>query len=53
MAQSLDRQPYTVVLDNARPHLDEDLNIPENFTIKFLPPYTPILNPIENFFFLF
>jgi transposase len=36
------------VIDGAGWHKSGDLNIPENLSILFLPPYSPELNPTEN-----
>jgi transposase len=37
-----------LVLDGAGWHKSKNLEIPENITIVFLPPYSPELNPIER-----
>lgn len=37
-----------LVCDNASWHSSEDLVIPENIIIGFIPPYTPEMNPIEQ-----
>ncbi len=37
-----------VIMDGAGWHKSEALNIPENLSILFLPPYSPELNPTEN-----
>jgi transposase len=37
-----------VVMDRAGWHKSAALNIPENLSILFLPPYSPELNPAEN-----
>jgi transposase len=37
-----------MVLDGSRTHTTKALNIPENITFHFLPPYSPQLNPIER-----
>ena len=34
--------------DNASWYSSEDLQIPENIIIVFIPPYTPEMNPIEQ-----
>jgi hypothetical protein len=36
-----------MVLDGASSHKCKELNIPENITLVFLPPYSPELNPAE------
>jgi len=42
-----------LVLDNARPHIDAQLKIPmeyiNQYKIKYLPPYSPFLNPVEQY----
>ena len=50
MSQAVNGQRHTIVLDNARPHHGLDLVIPDNFDVRFLPAYSPFLNPIENCF---
>jgi transposase len=37
-----------LVLDGAGYHIADDLIVPGNLTLLFLPPYSPELNPIEN-----
>ena len=37
-----------LVCDNASWHSSEDLQIPENIILTFIPPYTPEMNPIEQ-----
>ena len=37
-----------LVLDGAGWHSSKILNIPENFSLMPLPPYSPELNPVEN-----
>ena len=46
------RYPTThigLVLDGAGSHKAHDLTVPENITLIPLPPYSPELNPVENF----
>ena len=38
-----------IVMDKAGWHRSKQLEIPSNITILFLPPYSPELNPNENF----
>jgi hypothetical protein len=38
-----------LVLDGASSHGSKDLKIPENITLISMPPYSPELNPVENF----
>lgn len=38
-----------IVMDKAGWHRSKQLKIPNNITILFLPPYSPELNPKENF----
>ena len=37
-----------VIMDGAGWHKTGALNVPENLSILFLPPYSPELNPTEN-----
>ena len=37
-----------LVLDNAGWHVAKALDVPENVTLWFLPPYSPELNPVER-----
>lgn len=37
-----------LILDNGAFHKAENLNIPSNITLLFLPPYSPELNPAEK-----
>lgn len=37
-----------IILDNGAFHNANDLKIPENIGLIFLPPYSPELNPAEN-----
>jgi transposase len=37
------------IMDGAGWHKSNDLEIPKNITIFFLPPYSPELNPVERF----
>jgi len=37
-----------IIMDGAGWHKSGALNIPENLSILFLPPYSPELNPVEN-----
>lgn len=37
-----------MIMDKAAWHTAHILKIPENIAIKFLPPYSPQLNPVEN-----
>lgn len=38
-----------MVMDGAGSHIAKDLQIPDNISIIHLPPYSPELNPVENF----
>jgi transposase len=49
MAKNLGDKKVIFVMDGAGWHKSNDLNIPSNFTIIFLPPYSPELNPVERF----
>ena len=37
-----------LVLDQAGWHVAQDLRVPVNITLLFLPPYSPELNPLER-----
>ncbi len=37
-----------IIMDGAGWHKAGALNVPENLSILFLPPYSPELNPVEN-----
>jgi transposase len=39
-----------VILDQAGWHTANDLDLPDNIPLLFLPPHSPELNPIENLF---
>ena len=39
---------FVIVMDNASIH--HNLNVPEGLFLKYLPPYSPFLNPIESVF---
>lgn len=43
-------QRVAIILDNARPHLDIDIpaEFRDRFYLKYLPPYSPFLNPTEQ-----
>ena len=41
-------QDILLVLDGAPNHRSGELEIPENISLLFLPPYSPELNPKEN-----
>lgn len=36
-----------LILDGAGWHVSKKLRVPETITLKFLPPYSPELNPVE------
>lgn len=38
-----------LVIDGASNHSSKDLKVPDNITLIPLPPYSPQLNPVENF----
>jgi transposase len=48
VAKRYSRQHILLVLDGAPNHHCEDLVIPNNITLEFLPAYSPELNPQEN-----
>ena len=45
----LGAEPAVIILDNAPCHSNIDQDFPE-VELKYLPPYSPFLNPIENSF---
>jgi transposase len=48
-SKTVDKNEHVImVLDGSRAHTTKALNIPENITFHFLPPYSPQLNPIER-----
>jgi transposase len=42
------RRHVILFVDGASWHNSEDLEIPQNITLYFFPPYSPELNPIER-----
>jgi transposase len=48
--QVTDGAHAVVILDQAGWHTARDLDLPDNISLLFLPPYSPELNPIENLF---
>ena len=48
LARKYARQDILLVLDGAPNHRCDDLAVPANITLFFLPPYSPELNPKEN-----
>jgi len=49
LGQTLASDEHAVlVLDNAGWHVAKALNVPENITLLFLPPYSPELQPVER-----
>ena len=47
VSKSHDHNFMVMELDGASSHKCKELNIPENITLVFLPPYSPELNPAE------
>jgi transposase len=47
VGKSHDQDFMVMVLDGASSHKGKDLNVPQNITLVFLPPYSPELNPAE------
>lgn len=49
-----ENRKYVLIMDNATPHKTDDVNAvamtKPNIRIRFLPPYSPFLNSIENCF---
>jgi transposase len=48
LAKNFSRQHTLLFVDGAPNHHCDDLVIPANITLHFLPPYSPELNPQEN-----
>lgn len=42
------RRHVILFVDGAKWHSSEDLQVPKNITLYFLPPFSPELNPIER-----
>lgn len=47
-AEAYQDKEIVLLMDRAGWHRSKNLNIPDNITIKFLPPYSPELNPVEK-----
>ena len=43
-----DQDFIVMVLDGAPSHISKELEVPENMSLVFLPPYSPELNPAER-----
>jgi len=48
LARKFARQDILLVLDGAPNHHSDNLAVPDNITLLYLPPYSPELNPKEN-----
>lgn len=48
LSQVLNERRGLLVMDQAGWHVGDDLKIPENIELVFLPPYSPELNPVER-----
>src|SRR5262252_10995542 len=48
LGKRFSRQHILLILDRAPNHTTDDLLIPANITLEFLPPCSPELNPQEN-----
>jgi transposase len=48
LAKSYHDKELILFMDQAGWHKAKSLKVPDNITIKFLPPYSPELNPIEK-----
>ena len=48
LSKSYPGRNILMFMDRAGWHVSKKLKLPENFTIDFLPPYSPELNPQEN-----
>jgi len=47
-AEAFPRSHNVLVLDNGQFHKAKKLSVPSNVGLKFLPPYSPELNPVER-----
>jgi transposase len=47
-SKSLGEKKILLYMDQAGWHKSKDLRIPTNITIRYLPPYSPELNPVER-----
>jgi len=50
MGEEYKDKQIVLIMDNASFHKSKSLKIPENIAIKYLPPYSPQLNPVERVF---
>jgi hypothetical protein len=48
LAKNFNNKKVILVMDGAGWHHSKELKIPTNFTLLYLPPYSPELNPIER-----
>jgi len=48
MSLAYRNEEIVLIMDQAGWHKSKDLDVPENVTIIYLPPYSPELNPIER-----
>jgi len=48
MSRELGKKEALIIMDGAGWHKSKNLEIPKNITIKYLPPYSPELNPVER-----
>jgi len=48
LAHQYPTQPILLMMDRAGWHRSKGLKIPSNMIIKYLPPYSPELNPVEK-----
>ena len=47
-AEAFPRSHNVMILDNGQFHKAKKLSVPSNVGLKFLPPYSPELNPVER-----
>ena len=47
-AKTLDEEEVIIIMDGAGWHKSQELMIPSNVQIMYLPPYSPELNPVER-----
>ncbi|MDR2268246.1 MAG: IS630 family transposase [Holosporaceae bacterium] len=49
LSENYPDQKIAVIMDGAGWHRSEGLKVPKNIDIFLLPPYSPVLNPVERF----
>ena len=46
----LGEREAVIIMDNAPSHRSNSLDVPEGIEVRYLPPYSPELNPVERVF---